>query len=159
MASEIVEEALKHFSDLPKVSSPKTDGQISPDGVRDSSAEFPELTRRYGAPAVTWMRERASQYFVDPPGFPFLEAQLRYAIRHEMVLKLSDFFLRRVPLVLCRQDQGEPFWDGLSRVWAEELRKSENDRHAELEELKNELRSSREFLQKFAQVDLLKKQA
>jgi hypothetical protein len=60
---------------------------------------------------------------------------------------------------LCRQDQGEPFWDGLSRVWAEELRKSENDRHAELEELKNELRSSREFLQKFAQVDLLKKQA
>lgn len=75
----------------------------------------------------------------DPPGFPHLATQLRHAIRHGMVLRLEDFYLRRVPLYLSRADHGIPWTEELSQVWAEELSKSAEEARLECTALKSEL--------------------
>ncbi|MGZ3699846.1 MAG: glycerol-3-phosphate dehydrogenase/oxidase, partial [Bdellovibrionota bacterium] len=72
-------------------------------------------------------------------GFPYLAAQLRYAIRHEMVLRLEDFYLRRVPLYAARRDHGLPFGEELARVWADELGHGPAEAKAELERLRAEI--------------------
>ncbi|MEK6705140.1 MAG: glycerol-3-phosphate dehydrogenase/oxidase [Bdellovibrionota bacterium] len=55
------------------------------------------------------------------PGFPQLEAQLRYSVRNEMVMHLEDFYFRRVPLYLARADHGVPWAERLAYVLADEL--------------------------------------
>ncbi len=95
----------------------------------------PELVRRYGALALEVLeleqqaRAAAPAAGSSPPdawaadspeGFPALLAQLRFAIRHEMVVRLEDFYLRRIPLFLARKDHGLPWAEALAQVWAEE---------------------------------------
>ena len=60
-------------------------------------------------------------------------------MRTEMVMHLEDFYLRRVPLHMAREDHGLPWAEELARVWAEErgLSKAEADR--ELEQLRTEI--------------------
>jgi len=57
----------------------------------------------------------------DPEGFPFLEEQLRYAMRRGMVVHLEDFYFRRSALYLARADHGLPWAERLAEVWAEAM--------------------------------------
>ena len=60
-------------------------------------------------------------------------------MRTEMVMHLEDFYLRRVPLQMAREDHGLPWAEELARIWAEErgLTQAESDR--ELEQLRAEI--------------------
>jgi glycerol-3-phosphate dehydrogenase len=166
MAAEIVEHVLAHWNHDARsyvwpappmqLRDPKTrvapNWAGTPEAIRLARAqaakqaqEIPEaIWARYGAAALTIadiQGEGSLGDLSDPEGFPWLEAQLRYAIRHEMVLRLEDFWLRRLPLYAARKDQAEPWMETLSRVWAKELMKSEDERLAELASLRSELES------------------
>ena len=83
-----------------------------------------KLYERYGSDALAIYQihlDRCDQATVDPEGFPCVEAQLRYAVRHQMVLTVEDFVRRRQPLHLCRQDQGEPWYALLQKALEQEL--------------------------------------
>jgi glycerol-3-phosphate dehydrogenase len=96
-----------------------------------------ELIERYGADAreVLALHSEFPESCASPDGFPYLEAQLRYCIRKELVLRLEDFYFRRLPLYLCRKDHAEGWIEPLSRVWAKELAKTEAGREAEVASL------------------------
>ncbi|MCC7442047.1 MAG: glycerol-3-phosphate dehydrogenase/oxidase [Bdellovibrionales bacterium] len=112
---------------------------INPEAVEGLAAargEFPrELTQRYGAEAgsvtrlqrpraiegtVTARGAPAAQAPADPEGFPALEAQLRFSVRHGMVMRLEDFYFRRTALYSSRADHGLPWAPSLAAAWAEE---------------------------------------
>jgi glycerol-3-phosphate dehydrogenase len=85
-----------------------------------------KLYERYGADAleIAKINEVSCQtnpHLPDPEGFPWLEAQFRYAVRHQMVLSVEDFVRRRQPLYLCRADQGAPWFPMLEKALADEL--------------------------------------
>ncbi len=103
-----------------------------------------ELAERYGGEAVQVVALGASKQ-EDPPGFPYLEAQLRFAIREGMVLHLEDFYLRRVPLFAARADHGRPWAERLAQVWAEELGRSSADAQSELLRLHAEIEARDEW--------------
>lgn len=109
-----------------------------------------ELLSRYGADAITVLTANAEQTrmvggkagiqaMADPDGFPVLAAQLRHAIRSELVMHLEDFYLRRVPLYATRADHGLPWAEELARVWADERGLNEAEALAELARLKAEV--------------------
>lgn len=104
-----------------------------------------ELWGRYGAEALEIMEvhemalERPGNHAQeDPEGFPLLAAQLRHAIRTEMVLRLEDFYLRRAPLYATRADHGLPWAEELARIWAAESGLPESAASVELQRLKEE---------------------
>lgn len=79
------------------------------------------------------------------PGFPYLETQLRFAIREGMVLRLDDFYFRRIPLFLSCADGGEQWLSPLAAVWAYELGKSPSDVEKEIQFLKEEIRRNQHW--------------
>ncbi len=84
------------------------------------------LFDRYGADALEIHRiheEVCDRSVEDPEGFPLLEAQFRYAVRHQMVLSVEDFIRRRQPLHLCRADHGSPWYPLLEKALKDELHK------------------------------------
>jgi glycerol-3-phosphate dehydrogenase len=93
--------------------------------ARAKAWEIPEkLYERYGSDALEIYQihlELCDQKVEDPEGFPCLEAQLRYAVRHQMVLTVDDFVRRRQPLHMCRQDHGEPWYAILQKALEQEL--------------------------------------
>jgi glycerol-3-phosphate dehydrogenase len=100
-------------------------------------AMIPEkLLDRYGAEAVSVMGAGGA---VDLEGFPMLAAQLRHTMRSEMVVRLEDFYLRRVPLYAARSDHGLPQAEALARVWADERGLGEDAARAEEVRLREEL--------------------
>ena len=127
-------EAFNHSFDQEKIA-------LSQKVALQKGVNLPDaLVNRYGADALV-ITECAIQpdslpSKEDPEGFPLLSAQLQYAIKHEMVVHLEDFYLRRVPLFLARRDHGEPWAYALSKMWAFELGKSEEEREKELARLK-----------------------
>jgi glycerol-3-phosphate dehydrogenase len=105
-----------------------------------------ELVERFGAEthsilalAKEFPKSIAENTPPAPPGFTDLAAQLRHAMRTEMVMHLEDFYLRRVPLYLSREDHGLPWAFELSRIWAEERGLSSAEADRELEQLKTEI--------------------
>lgn len=83
-----------------------------------------KLFERYGADALKIYEIHLKDCDIhaqDPAGFPCLEAQLRYAVRYQMVLTVDDFIRRRQPLYLCRQDHGQPWYPILEKALKEEL--------------------------------------
>jgi glycerol-3-phosphate dehydrogenase len=160
MALEIVDRALAFWTEdywrgsaerVPAWRHPRTEASTNPAVTRDAVEEFrreilpriqdgtldskncEDLIERYGADAreVLALHSEFPESGQSPEGFPYLEAQLRYGIRKEMVLRLEDFFFRRLPLYLCRKDHAEGWIEPLSRVWAEELKKTEAGRQDE----------------------------
>ena len=93
--------------------------------ARGKGWEIPEkLFERYGAAALEIYQihlEKCDQSAESPEGFPLLEAQFRYAVRHQMVMKVEDFVRRRQPLHLCRQDHGAQWVPLLEKTLADEL--------------------------------------
>ena len=160
MALEIVDRALAfwaedywrdHADRVPAWHRPHTDISTNPAVTREAVAAFRSeiapairsgqvdaptvegLIERYGADAREVLKLHAAHPESGPSqdGFPYLEAQLRYGIRKEMVLRLEDFYFRRLPLYLTRKDHAEEWIEPLSRVWAEELGKTEAGRQDE----------------------------
>lgn len=89
--------------------------------VREASPSIPEkLVSRYGVGAVEIATSAASAGApAELDGFPALEGQLRFSLRHEMVLHLDDFVLRRAPLFAARADHGRAWYPRLAQIWAE----------------------------------------
>jgi glycerol-3-phosphate dehydrogenase len=156
MAEEIVEFTLKHWKEgkLESLPNPRTREPINPMATPEAIAKgrleaaalgirLPEeLIERYGANALLVKQMALSDPAPElpwPAGFPDLGAQLRYSIRYEMTLHLRDFYFRRLPLFASRADHGMPWAQELSRIWAQELGKSEGARISELELLKKEV--------------------
>ncbi len=84
------------------------------------------LWERYGSDALVIYEIHQSHCkpdTTDPEGFPFLEAQFRYAVRHQMVLTVEDFVRRRQPLHLSRKDHGAPWVPLLESALRDELRR------------------------------------
>lgn len=103
------------------------------------------LVRRYGAEADEVEALEAecishgpveSRQPADPEGFPCLRGQFLFQMRHGSVLRLEDFYRRRVPLYLARADHGLPWAESLSWIWAWELQRTEAERQAELQSLR-----------------------
>jgi glycerol-3-phosphate dehydrogenase len=103
------------------------------------------LVERFGSEAqavleLSKTQARAGEPALESPsGFPELAAELRHTIRTEMVMHLEDFYLRRVPLYMARQDHGLPWAKELARVWAEERGLTQAEADRELEQLTNEV--------------------
>jgi glycerol-3-phosphate dehydrogenase len=152
MALEIVNKALAAWTEdawkgraprVPRWRSPRTDGPVNPAVTKEAVAAFlrtpiraenlpadyrqavPDLVERYGADAAGILQLECEhpETAASPEGFPYLEAQLRHAMREELVLRLEDFFFRRLPLYLARKDHGDPWIDRLAGIRAEELRR------------------------------------
>ena len=104
-----------------------------------------ELIERYGKEALEIMNEPHSASDQDPAGFPALASQLRYALKHEMVMHLEDFYLRRVPLFASREDHGLPWAEVLAHVWAEERGQDPNALTLELKRLRSEIERRSEW--------------
>jgi len=151
MGKEIVDFALKnwkkayragHAPALPeKIGPSRTEVPVNPDATfaavatareqaRVEGLEVPEqLFQRYGAAAVGIYKDCAGAVSAgDPEGFPCLEAQLRYALRFEMVLKLEDFYFRRVPLFASRKDHGLPWAERLAGIMTGETKANQDAR-------------------------------
>jgi glycerol-3-phosphate dehydrogenase len=115
---------------------------IARDQARALGLDVPEeLWSRFGADALAVMelKKVSEAGEKDPEGFPELVAQLRFAIRNEMVMHLEDFYLRRIPLFMARKDHGLPWAEALAKVWAEERGLEPYSVQRELEALKAEL--------------------
>ena len=133
------------FTAVPTQKNPSIRLRLPPRWLkRGISAPRPnELIERYGAEASTVLelrKEHPRARSRIPAGFPELAAQLRHTMRTEMVMHLEDFYLRRVPLQMAREDHGSALGRGARpQVWAEErgLTKAESDR--ELEQLRAEI--------------------
>jgi glycerol-3-phosphate dehydrogenase len=132
IAEEVVDFATKDWKHL----EPQTDGLLfnpaHPERIRRAreiarakGIVVPEkLYERYGADALAIAHIHTSdceQTTEDPEGFPFLEAQFRYSVRHQMVMSVEDFVRRRQALSLCRQDQGAPWFPLLEKALKSEL--------------------------------------
>jgi glycerol-3-phosphate dehydrogenase len=135
MAEEIVDFATHEWEHV----SPQTNGYLfapaHPERIRRArevarakGITVPEkLYERYGADALAIAQIHESvceQSTVDPEGFPYVEAQFRYSIRHQMVMTVEDFVRRRQPLGLCRQDHGAPWYPILEKALKSELSSS-----------------------------------
>jgi glycerol-3-phosphate dehydrogenase len=168
IAEEVVDFALKHWredvektrerEDLPPNSlmpartreamnpfaTPAAVAQAKARGAAEGLDLPPELLERYGANALMireWARKEPAPSLPWPEGFPDLSAQLRYSIRYEMTIHLTDFYFRRHPLFASRADHGLPWAEELSRVWAQEMGADESARAQELELLRGEVAS------------------
>jgi glycerol-3-phosphate dehydrogenase len=132
MAQEIVDFSTKDWGHIP----PQTEGYLfnpaHPERIRRARGEarargmnIPEkLFERYGADALEIAQIHdtlCDQTVKDPDGFPHLEAQFRYAVRHQMVMSVEDFVRRRQPLAMCRQDHGASWYPLLEKALKEEL--------------------------------------
>jgi glycerol-3-phosphate dehydrogenase len=120
-----------------------------------AGVQLPEtLYSRYGAEAqeIHALQQDACGP-ADPEGFPLLEAQLRHAIRTSMVVHLSDFYFRRVPLYLARADHGGPWIEALVQVWREERGLSQEEALREKERLLREIEQRSAWLQRSAPVE------
>ena len=158
MAEEIVDFALKgpEMKDV-QARAPDTKPAANPAALPvaigfaqaragNEGVELPQkLIDRYGSDALEIAREARdskadplSREMADPEGFPCLVSQLRFAIRHEMVVHLEDFYLRRSALFLSRADHGLPWAELLARAWSLETGRSEADARAEISRLQAE---------------------
>jgi glycerol-3-phosphate dehydrogenase len=93
--------------------------------ARSKGYVIPEkLFERYGSDAIQIYEihlKDCDQSVQDPDGFPHVEAQFRYAVRHQMVMTVEDFVRRRQPLYMCRQDHGAPWYPILKKALEQEL--------------------------------------
>jgi len=141
MARDIVDQTLKIWLERaysyggpmpPSTHHPDTSAPANPSAVGDLNSKHAFLNSRYGSDGekIEKLASLENESCTDPDGFPCLLSQLRHCIREEMVLKLEDFYLRRIPLFLVRRDHGLPWVDQLSRVWAQEMGYEPNSKEA-----------------------------
>lgn len=161
MAKEIVDYTLRMWREddhkkkkktLPEGIGPsRTNAPVSCDATPEETERLLELAKskgkqipnalleRYGAASIEIVQSGGDEEADGLPGFPSLEAQLKYTIRHEMVMHLEDFYLRRVPLYLTRKDHGASWAPQLAKVWGEVRGVDAAEVEAELERLNREL--------------------
>jgi len=115
-----------------------------------------ELVDRYGADANEILDIHASSQLpvvhlpADPEGFPYLAAQLRYAVRNGMVLHLDDFYFRRTALFAARKDHGLPWAMGLARILLEEMNLDPSIADEEVQRLNKEVERRTAWIRRIA---------
>ena len=67
------------------------------------------------------IRENPSLAEPIVPGLPYLKAQIPYTVRHEMVMTLRDFMMRRTRLLYEAPDGGLSVAPEIARLMAAEL--------------------------------------
>jgi glycerol-3-phosphate dehydrogenase len=132
MGAEIVDVAIQHWSDAPtrhrRASTREPiNARMTFDALDLVRKKFKgmndvpfKLIERYGAEVEQLLElfdHSADQCSLE--GFPYLEAQLRFAVKYGMAMHLEDFYFRRVPLHLARVDGGRPWASQLAEVLAD----------------------------------------
>lgn len=92
--------------------------------------EVDQLVGRHGWEAEVIL-EKGQQF--EERSFWQLEA--RHAVQETLCLNLIDFFLRRTPLFLSRQDHGLPHIDEIAQVFTQELGWSEDEARQQKEQI------------------------
>lgn len=98
------------------------------------------LVERHGAETKVILGKFASRVQSLPPTDWRWYLEAYHAIHETMCLTLRDFYLRRVPLFLSRQDHGFPLLEDLSKIFQSELQWSDDDRAQQVEIVKSHLR-------------------
>lgn len=149
MAQEAVDHVLSLGIRFRPVTPSKTERPLNPqvtpelyERAKRQLREFPEITERHGLEAREIIRAKSialeDESITRDERLWGLEAI--HAIRHTMCLNMSDFYFRRTPLVLSRGDHGLPLAERLSKVFAQELGWSEDQRKDQINALQNQLR-------------------
>ena len=149
MAQEVVDQVLKSFSieEKSRFQRPHTEQpllpEVSPDLFQQAiagashlaetflrnPAEVMTLCERYGMEATAILSR-------NPTYFTYWQLEAAQAIEFTMCLNLVDFYSRRVPLFLARQDHGMPILEEVTQVFAEMLGWTEEKIEQEKEQLK-----------------------
>lgn len=112
-------------------------------GLRDLEAQgVPhDIVGRYAnyARTVEQYHVGRTALIADEPGFSWVEAQVRYAQRHEMAIHLEDVYFRRLPIFLAKKDHGLTWARRLSEVWAEDLSDADVRGFQEMKRLEAEI--------------------
>ena len=66
-------------------------------------------------------------------------AEALHAVKHTMCLHLSDFYFRRTPLILSREDHGMSFVKSIADVMGEQLRWSASEKLEQINALQNKI--------------------
>ncbi len=146
MAEEIIDHVLMaRPSSLPrlKLQSPDTEKAFFAEALIRNKTKNARLDALYGV--VGAELERTSSSVADPEGFPFLESQFRFSHQCEMVVRLEDFWVRRLPLYLSLKDHGIPWVEPVSKIWSELGVRSESQRQAEILAVHTEIKKRDQF--------------
>ncbi len=134
MAQEVVDQVLKSFSveEKGRFQRPQTErpllAEVGPELFQQAitgashlaanflrnPAEVMTLCERYGMEATAILSRNPSYY-------TYWQLEAAQAIEFTMCLNLVDFYSRRVPLFLARQDHGTPVLEEVTQVFAEIL--------------------------------------
>ena len=172
MAAQTVDHALKNFSLEDQVKFAKNDTK-TPLNEKATPSKMEEAERA----SEDWAREyhlshHAAQFLAGRHGLEGLDlleearkhhaigahstsdevlwtAEAHHAIHQTMCLNLVDFYVRRSPLFLARQDHGLPLIALISRVFAKDLGWSDSKRQAEAVALQSYVQKELSWKQAF----------
>lgn len=100
-----------------------TESPANPAALEQALCKDAFLVGRYGAESdmIEATQKARKNPMPDPQGFSCFEAQFVHSLRREMVLRVEDFVLRRIPLYLVRKDHGKPWIESLVKIFNQEL--------------------------------------
>jgi len=101
--------------------------------------EKAELALRFGCEAERLMKER--------PFYSYWQLEAYYAISRTMCFKLTDFFVRRVPLFLADWEHGLNRIDSVTEVFINELHWSADRAQSEMKEYREYVAASKSWQQ------------
>lgn len=152
MAEEIIDFTIKTSPSLPFSNLTRTREPINTEARVEFSEGPTALLQRYGGEAreiIEIEKVSPKSALTEIDGFPMLCSQLRYAIRHGMVLHLEDFYFRRTALFLSCRDHGLKVAPTLAKIWAEELGADQEAIKTELDRLYAEVNNRDEWREKY----------
>src|SRR6185369_14627359 len=106
------------------------------DSIADAHPEAAtRLTARHGteAPAIAALGAELDLLRALAPGRPFLEAEVAWAVRHELALSLDDVLSRRTRLAQEMPDRAAAVAPRVAGILGSELGWSESRQAAEIE--------------------------
>ena len=158
MAEQTVDHALKSFAIEDRVRFGRThtleplNPMITEALLERARRDHPRWAERFGLPlAITerlaerhgleakQMLNRVRELGLQDPEEIWWCAEALHAVEHTMCMHLTDFFLRRTPLVLSRRDHGLPLVPAVAGVMAERLSWSDERLAAEINALHERL--------------------
>ena len=153
MAEQIVDQCLKFFpfEQMALLNKCQTEQPLNPytsvDEYRNSLQEMTSdighrLAERYGAEAKLILENYG---YTDN----YWQIEAHQAIHHTMCLNLTDFYARRVPLILAYKNHGIDHIDDIAAVFQIELNLTDQEIEKQKVELKNYIKSELSWLKDF----------
>ena len=146
MSEQVVEKALNDFStaDQVRFANSKTNqplnAHVETQRYHDIKNQVRQIAERFSFPVdeTRWLVERygaeALQIFERTAHLTSVwEKEAHQAIHYTMCDRILDFMTRRVPLFLSLPDHGVSELDSISRVFASELKLSDNQRKQQIQ--------------------------